>query len=126
MELSRNDQTRRKIASRLPCPGISPEKHLSTGVDRKNSLAVGTAEPSRLGSLELGGADGTLENLGEDVRRMLHLPAPRKVLYRVVKGILDVKKLRKTEQLKYFVHFRLDLQEYQITTLRFHGFQERG
>jgi hypothetical protein len=40
----------------------------------------------------------------------------------VVKTILDMKKLRETEQLENLVHLGLDLKQYKITAFRFDRF----
>ena len=108
----------------MTAPG-SAQEHLAAGVDRKNGFAVRTTEPTRLGSLELGRTDRTGKDLGEDIE-LLDLTTFGEMFYRVVQRFLDLKELRKAQQLKHFVHLGLNFQQDQVTALGFDRFQERG
>ena len=100
------------------------KKDLAGIVYCKNCLALRAPESACFACFEFSRTDGALEDLGE------HVGASRlSALYEEVdclfETVLDVEKLRKTEELEDLVDFGLDFHQYEITASRFYRFEER-
>jgi hypothetical protein len=103
----------------------SAEQDLAGIIDCQNGFALGAAEPSRLGSLEFLTADRAFEDLGKR-SGLGAFPLLREESDSFFQILFDVEKLGKAQQLKDFIHLRLDFQKDQIPSAGFNGFQKGG
>jgi len=106
------------------CSGLA-EENLPVIVYREYCLALGTTETASLRRLELLRADRAGKDLRENLGFDLHSAGFEKI-DGIGKGILDIEELGKAQQLEYFVYLGLDLEQDDISALRFDRFQKRG
>src|SRR5208337_4855986 len=102
----------------------STEEYLTRVVDGENGLALRTAEPPRLGGLQLLAADGTFEYAGER-GALSFLTARGEEGHCLIEIFLDIEELGEPEELEDLVDLGLDLQQHKVASARFDGLEER-
>ena len=100
------------------------ERNRSSVVDCKYGFAFRTAEAPGTRRSETFRAHRTGENLRENAA--CNGCAVFEKRNRIFDRVFDIEKLRKSEQLKHFGYFRLNVEQDDIAAFRFYHFQKCG